>query len=46
MIRENADGSKSPLTMPNHPTIKASTLRTISTQAGIARDVFLAAYQD
>ncbi len=33
MIRENPDGSKIPLTMPNHPKIKASTLRTICTQA-------------
>lgn len=46
MIRENADGSKTPLTMPNHPRIKASTLRTICTQAGISRDEFFAAYED
>jgi HicA toxin of bacterial toxin-antitoxin, len=46
MLRENADGSKTPLTMPNHPRIKASTLRTICTQAGISRDEFLAAYED
>ena len=32
MIRENADGSRTPLTMPNHPRIKASTLRTICSQ--------------
>jgi hypothetical protein len=32
--------------MPNHPTIKASTLRTILTQAGIARGDFLRAYED
>ncbi len=44
LIRNNPDGSKTPLTMPNHPTIKASTLRTICTQAGIQRDVFLKAY--
>ena len=44
MIRENADGTRTPLTMPNHPRIKASTLRTICTQAGIKRDDFLAAY--
>ncbi len=44
MIRENPDGSKTPLTMPNHPKIKASTLRTICTQAGISRDDFLKAY--
>ncbi|MEK6692550.1 MAG: type II toxin-antitoxin system HicA family toxin [Nitrospirota bacterium] len=44
MIRENPDGSKTPLTMPNHSKIKASTLRTICTQAGISRDDFLNAY--
>ncbi len=44
MVRENPDGSKTPLTMPNHPKIKASTLRTICTQSGITRDEFLAAY--
>ncbi|MBI4632360.1 MAG: type II toxin-antitoxin system HicA family toxin [Deltaproteobacteria bacterium] len=38
--RENPDGSKTPLTMPNHPKIKASTLRTICTQTGISRDDF------
>jgi len=45
MERENPDGSKTPLTMPNHPKIKASTLRTICTQAGISRDDFLNAYE-
>ena len=45
MLRENPDGSKIPLTMPNHPHIKASTLRTICTQAGISREDFLAAYK-
>lgn len=45
MLRENPDGSKTPLTMPNHPKIKASTLRTICTQAGISRDEFLEAYK-
>ncbi|MGO9271980.1 MAG: type II toxin-antitoxin system HicA family toxin [Terriglobia bacterium] len=46
MVRENSDGSKTPLTLPNHPRIKSSTLRTICTQAGISRDEFLAAYED
>lgn len=46
MVRFNPDGSKTPLTMPNHPRIKASTLRTICTQAGIGRDEFLSAYRD
>jgi len=45
MERQNPDGSKIPLTMPNHPKIKASTLRTICTQAGISRDGFLNAYE-
>jgi predicted RNA binding protein YcfA (HicA-like mRNA interferase family) len=45
MVRENPDGSKTPLTMPNHPKIKASTLRTICTQSGITRDEFLEAYK-
>ena len=44
MIRDNPDGSKTPLTMPNHPKIKASTLRIICTQAGIPREEFLEAY--
>jgi len=45
MERENPDGSKTPLTMPNHPKIKASTLRTICSQSGITRDEFLEAYK-
>lgn len=44
MVRPNPDGSMTPLTMPNHPTIKGSTLRNILTQAGISRDDFLEAY--
>jgi predicted RNA binding protein YcfA (HicA-like mRNA interferase family) len=44
MIQENPDGTKTPLTMPNHSRIKASTLRTICTQAGITREEFLNAY--
>lgn len=45
LIKENPDGSKIPLTMPNHPKIKASTLRTICTQTGISREEFLEAYK-
>ena len=44
MLRENTDGTRTPLTMPNHSKIKASTLRTICTQSGITRDEFLRAY--
>jgi predicted RNA binding protein YcfA (HicA-like mRNA interferase family) len=46
MVRENPDGTRTPLTMPNHSRIKGSTLRTILTQATIARDVFLRAYEE
>ena len=45
MERENPDASQTPLTMPNHPKIKASTLRIICTQAGISRDDFIKAYK-
>ena len=45
MVRENSDGTQTPLTMPNHPTVKRSTLRTILTQAGISREDFLKAYK-
>jgi predicted RNA binding protein YcfA (HicA-like mRNA interferase family) len=46
MVRENADGTRTPLTMPNHRTIKGSTLRTMLTQAGIPRDEFLKVYEE
>ena len=45
MLRTNADGTETPLTIPNHRTIKGSTLRTICTQAGIPRAEFLKAYE-
>ena len=45
MARKNDDGTRTPLTMPNHFLIKSSTLRTICTQAGVSRDDFLKAYQ-
>ena len=44
MVRDNADGTQTPLTMPNHRKIKGPTLRSICTQAGISRDDFLRAY--
>jgi predicted RNA binding protein YcfA (HicA-like mRNA interferase family) len=43
--RINPDGTKTPLTMPNHPKIKSSTLRIICTQAGISRNDFIDAYE-
>ena len=45
MRRTNLDGSVTPLTLPNHPTLKGSTLRTICRQADIGRDDFLKAYE-
>ena len=44
MIRQNSDGTTTPLTLPNHRRIKGSTLRTILTQSGISREDFLKAY--
>ena len=45
MRRPRPGGGSDCLTMPNHSIIKASTLRTILTQAGIAREEFLRAYE-
>jgi len=43
--RRNSDGTTTPLTMPNHPHLKGSTLRTICRQSDISREDFLAAYE-
>ena len=45
MAREKPDGTRTPLTMPNHRTIRRSTLRTILTQSGASRDEFLDVYE-
>lgn len=45
MLRENADGTSTPLTMPNHRTMKSSTLRTMLRQSKIPRQEFLKAYE-
>ncbi len=44
LVRENPDGTRTPLTMPNHRRIKGSTLRTILRQSQITREEFLEAY--
>jgi len=44
--RRNSDGTVTPLTMPNHPYIKGSTLRTICRQVDISREDFLKAYEE
>ena len=46
MIKENPDGTKIPLTLPNHKYIKGSTLRHVCTQAGISRKEFLRIYEE
>jgi predicted RNA binding protein YcfA (HicA-like mRNA interferase family) len=46
MVRENLDGTRTPLTIPNHRRIKGSTLRTVLTQANISRDDFLKVYEE
>jgi predicted RNA binding protein YcfA (HicA-like mRNA interferase family) len=45
MVRKKSDGTKTPLTMPNHNKIKGSTLRSICTQSRITREEFLKAYR-
>ena len=46
MRRDNPDGTTTPLTLPNHPHLKASTLRTVCTQSNISRADFLRAYEN
>ncbi len=43
--RINEDGTRTPMTIPNHRTLRGSTLRSICNQARISRDEFLAAYE-
>ena len=43
MVRENPDGTRTPLTIPAHRTLKSSTLRAVLTQAGIPREDFIRA---
>jgi len=46
MVKINTDGSKIPLTMPNHRKIKGVTLRIICRQSGIKREEFLKIYRE
>jgi predicted RNA binding protein YcfA (HicA-like mRNA interferase family) len=43
--RDNPDGTTTPMSIPNHRTIKGSTLRRICTNAGIDRNAFIEAYE-
>jgi len=45
LLRQNSDGTSTPITLPNHRQIKSSTLRTILTQGHIDREEFLSAYE-
>jgi predicted RNA binding protein YcfA (HicA-like mRNA interferase family) len=46
LARENPDGTRTPLTIPNHRLIKGSTLRLILRQSEITREDFLDAYRE
>ena len=46
MVRQDPDGSRTPLTLPNHRRIKGSTLRAICSQASIPREEFLQSYEE
>ncbi len=46
MVRVNPDGTSTPITIPGHARIKASTLRTVCTHAGIPRQDFIDACKD
>ena len=46
MVRQNPDGTRTPLTMPNHLRINGATLRTICRQSGISREDFLRAFEN
>jgi len=46
MLRTNADGTRTPLTLPNHATLKASTLRRVCSQSGISPADFIEAYRN
>lgn len=46
MLRVEPDGTRTPLTIPNHSHLKSSTLRAICTQSRISREDFLEAYRE
>jgi hypothetical protein len=45
MSRDNPDGSRTAVSLPNHRLIKGSTLRTVCLRAGVPREDFLTAYE-
>jgi hypothetical protein len=46
LVRHNPGESRTLLTIPNHARIKASTLRTALSRAGVSRDEFLRALHE
>jgi predicted RNA binding protein YcfA (HicA-like mRNA interferase family) len=46
MSKINPDGSRTPLTLPNHKEIKSSTLLLILRQVGITRDEFIEIFNE
>jgi len=46
MSRINPDGSRTPLTLPNHKEIKGSTLLLILRQAGLKKEEFIEAFHE
>jgi predicted RNA binding protein YcfA (HicA-like mRNA interferase family) len=45
MVRENLDGSRTPLTIPNHPRLKGSTLKRSALRLAYRGSTFLEAYE-
>ena len=45
LSRSNGDGTSTTMTIPNHRTLKSSTLRTAISLARIDREEFLRAYE-
>jgi predicted RNA binding protein YcfA (HicA-like mRNA interferase family) len=45
MARQNTDGTRTTLTLPNHPRIVSGTLRSACKQGKISREEFLKAYE-
>ena len=46
LSRANPDGTRTPMTLPNHPNLKRSTLRAACNQSGITREAFMKAYEE
>ncbi len=44
--RHNPDGTVTRLTLPNHRTLKSSTLRGACTRAQVSREQFMRAYEE